>query len=208
MQSIAIFGGTFDPVHNGHILTSLAIQSYFNFDLYYLLPCKTPTLKQQAIANTQQRIEMLQLAIKKYSALKLDLREINRNTPSYMVDTLSSFRDENEKDSITLIMGYDAFLSLPLWHQWEKIIKLANLLIINRNSFSNAPVPESIIKLLDQHRTEVKTELLNKRSGLIYLFEAGNYEISSTDIRKDLIKNDHRLPEEVYEYIKLKGLYR
>jgi nicotinate-nucleotide adenylyltransferase len=211
MHSIAIFGGTFDPVHNGHILTSIAIQAYFGFDSYYFLPCKNPILKAPTSANSQQRVEMLQLATKNHENFKLDLREIRRDSPSYMVETLAKIREENKIDSITLIMGYDAFLSLPFWHQWKKMIKLANLLVIKRNHYSNYSVPESIQKLLNRHKTEVKTELLTKPSGRIYLFNAGNYDISSTDIRKELKKNknkDPRLPKEVYEYIKLKGLYQ
>jgi nicotinate-nucleotide adenylyltransferase len=154
---------------------------------------------------------MLQLAIQNHPDFKLDLREIKRDSPSYMVETLESFRNENEHAAITLIMGYDAFLSLPQWHQWEKIIALANLLIINRNQFSPYPVPESISKLLMQHKTEIKTELLTKPAGAIYLFNAGNYEISSTHIRKELKNNtpvETKLPKEVYEYIKLQALYQ
>ena len=211
MRSIAILGGTFDPVHNGHIQASLSIQSNFNFDSYYFLPCKTPTLKPPSSANTQQRIEMLQLAIRNHPDFKLDLREIKRDSPSYMVETLTSFRKENEHAAITLIMGYDAFLSLPQWYQWERIIELANLLIINRNQFSTHPMPESISKLLMQHKTEFNTDLLTKPAGVIYLFNAGNYEISSTHIREELKKNklvETKLPKEVYEYIKLQALYQ
>ncbi|MCL9684628.1 nicotinate-nucleotide adenylyltransferase [Legionella maioricensis] len=211
MRSIAILGGTFDPVHNGHIQTSLFIQSNFNFDDYFFLPCKTPTLKPPTCANTQQRIEMLQLAIKSHPDFKLDLREIKRDSPSYMVETLASFRKENTDAAITLIMGYDAFLSLPQWYQWEKIIKLANLLVINRNQFSTYPMPEAIKMLLTEHKTEIKTDLLIKPAGTIYLFDAGNYEISSTHIREELKKNkpvETKLPKEVGEYIKQQELYR
>lgn len=208
MNSIAIFGGTFDPVHNGHILTSLSIQSYFNFDTYFFLPCKIPALKGCACATSQQRIEMLELALKRHQDFKLDLREVNRDSPSYMVDTLASLRHERKIDSITLIMGYDAFLSLPLWHQWERIIKLANLLVINRNYYSESPIPDSIQELLKLYKTEDKTRMLTKTAENIYLFDAGDYDFSSTEIRKDLDKNAHRLPKEVFEYIKLKGLYQ
>lgn len=210
MRSIAILGGTFDPVHNGHIQTSLFIQSSFNFDTYYFLPCKTPIIKPPTCVSAQQRIEMLQLAIKNYPAFKLDLREIKRDSPSYMVETLTSFREENKDAAITLIMGYDAFLSLPQWHQWEKIITLANLLVINRSQFSAYPIPETIKKLLTKHKTEIKTDLSTKSAGVIYLFNAGNYEISSTHIREELKENkpvETKLPKEVYEYIKLQALY-
>lgn len=211
MRSIAIFGGTFDPVHNGHIQTSAAIQSNFHFDYYYFVPCKIPTIKPNSFANTQQRIDMLQLAIKNFKNFSLDLREVNRDTPSYMVETLKSFRDENEDASISLIIGYDAFLSLHHWHQWENIIELANLLVINRNNYAHLAIPEAVELLLKQHQCVRKSQLLTSRSGTIILFDAGNYEISSTDIREELKlkKNvEDKLPKAVYEYIKQSGLYQ
>lgn len=211
MRSIAIFGGTFDPVHAGHIQVSLSIQSHFNFDVYLFLPCKVPTLKPPTLANNEQRIEMLQLAIQPYPQFQLDLREMKRDTPSYMVETLSSFRLENKDASITLILGFDAFLSLAQWHQWEKIIQLANLLIINRTSFAQCSTTKPIEELLSKHATVEKEALLTRKAGIIYLFDAGDYEISSTDIRKALSANKQTktmLPKEVYQYIKQQGLYQ
>lgn len=211
MRSIAIFGGTFDPVHDGHIQVSLSIQSHFNFGSYFFLPCKVPTLKPPTLASNQQRVEMLQLAIQPYPQFQLDLREIKRDTPSFMVETLSSFRSENNDASITLILGFDAFLSLSQWHQWEKIIQLANLLIINRTSFAQYPIAKPVQELLKNHETKEKETLLTQKAGIIYLFNAGDYEISSTDIRKALSTNKQTktmLPKEVYQYIKQRGLYQ
>jgi len=211
MHTIAIFGGTFDPIHNGHIKASQALQAYFNFDSYIILPCKIPTLKPPSFASNQQRIEMIKLAIKNFKDFKLDLREINRNSPSYMVETLSSFRVEYPEDSITLILGYDAFLSLPHWHQWEKIITLANILVINRTEFSKQPTPEIIQKLLHQYQSNSKTSLLTSKAGTIFIFDAGDYQISSSSIREQIKINNNiknKLPNEVYEYIKNQGLYQ
>lgn len=211
MHSIAIFGGTFDPVHNGHIKTSLTIQSYFRFDSYYFLPCKNPTIKPQSSASSKQRVEMLELAIKPYSDFKIDTREIDRDTPSYMTYTLQSVRSEHNNASLTLIIGYDALLSLPGWYQWEKIITLANLLVINREEFSQQPIPEPIKNLLNQNRNDDKNALLSHKSGIMCLFDAGHYDIASTRIREQLkqhkeLKNE--LPESVYDYIKRQGLYQ
>lgn len=211
MNSIAIFGGTFDPIHQGHVQTSLSIQSNFNFDSYYFLPCKIPVLKSAAYANNQQRIDMIELVIKNHPEFKVDLREIKRDSPSYMVETLTSFREENKEASLTLILGYDAFLTLPQWHHWKEIIKLSNLLIINRNQFSSVSMPEEIKELLMHHTTELKTDILSKKAGFIYLYDAGNYEISSTHIREALKKNkqmSEQVPEEVAQYIKQWALYQ
>lgn len=209
MQRIAIFGGTFDPVHEGHIQTSIKIQHAFHFDDYYFLPCKNPLLKSSPTATPNQRIDMLRLALAEYPFFKIDLREMMRDTPSYMIDTLSSFRMEYAKACITLIIGYDAFLSLPQWHQSNKILKLANVLVINRNS-SQQVTTEELQKLMNSHQSEEKEVLLNNKFGIIYCFNAGNYDISSTRIREQ-IKNKQTtgdaLNTRVLEYIKSSRLY-
>jgi nicotinate-nucleotide adenylyltransferase len=211
MRTIAIFGGTFDPVHNGHIETSKNIQTTFHFNNYYFLPCKTPTMKPATTANNLQRITMLELALKQLNDFSIDLREMNRDTPSYMVDTLTTYRTEYKNASITLILGYDAFLSLPKWHHWEQIITLAHLLVINRNQFATTTIPEALQELLIKHKSKNKTDLQNNKAGIIYEFDAGNYLISSTEIKKEL-KNqlyiDEQLPIAVYQYIKEQKLYQ
>lgn len=194
MRNIALFGGTFDPIHNGHIQTSLRIQSTFNFDSYLFLPCKTPTMKPPAYASNQQRVEMIQLAIKPYNEFTLDLREMNRDTPSYMVHTLTSLKEEFPSDVITLILGYDAFLSLPKWHEWEKVVSMAQLLVMNRSSSSSKEIPDTL-----QNLSSVR------------FFDAGDYDVSSRQIREELkqgIDVASKLPKAVYDYIKAKELYR
>ncbi|KTD67418.1 MULTISPECIES: nicotinate-nucleotide adenylyltransferase [Legionella] len=211
MHSIAIFGGTFDPIHNGHLQTSITIQTHFKFDSYIFLPCKTPTIKPPTLASNEQRVEMVKLAIKNIPDFKIDLREIERNTPSYMAETLKSFRMEYPNSSITLIIGYDAFLSLPQWYQWEKIITLANLLVINRDEFHNHSLPETMNNFLEKYKIKSKIELLSTQAGCIFLFNAGTYEISSTSVREEIKKGadvKNKLPYIVYEYIKSQGLYQ
>lgn len=212
MHSIALFGGTFDPVHNGHIQTSRTIQASFNFDSYYFLPCNIPVIKPPTVANRQQRIDMLELVLKHYPEFKIDLREINRDSPSYMVDTLNSFRSEYPDASITLIVGYDTFLSLPKWYQWEKITKLANLLVINRNQFANTPIPIELKKLTEVAQQCTSKELLvTHHAGMVCFFNAGSFQISSTDIRKKLKNNqeiEDTVPKEIQEYINQWTLYR
>lgn len=211
MHTIAIFGGTFDPIHKGHLQTSLTLQAYFGFDSYIFLPCKMPTIKPPTHASSEQRISMIQLAIKDYPYFKLDLREIMRDTPSYMVETLESFRLQNPNASIILIIGYDAFLSLPRWFQWEKLITFAHLLIINRLEFSHQPIPKNLHQFLKKYERNNKENLLTTPAGSIFLFDAGNYSISSSLIRDEIRKGvnvKNKLPFQVYEYIKSQGLYQ
>ena len=210
MHTIAIFGGTFNPIHKGHLQTSVNIQNQFKFDSYVFLPCKIPTIKPPALASNQQRIKMIELAIKHYPSFKIDLREIERDSPSYMVETLESFRSEYPEASINLIIGYDSFISLPRWYQWEKLISLANILIISRNEFATEATPEIMRDFLKKYQSKDKTGILNQQAGTVLLFDAGHYEISSTQIREEIKKKQDvsfQLPEEVYQYIKAEGLY-
>jgi nicotinate-nucleotide adenylyltransferase len=211
MRRLAYFGGTFNPVHNGHIKTCKAIQSHFNFDEISFIPCKSPVLKEEPIVTAEQRVEMLELAIKGNPSFSIDMREIERDTPSYMSETLESLRAENQEDSLTLIMGYDSLLSLPYWHQWKKIITLANLLVINREEYAESPVPLAVKELLAQCQVTDKERLLRSKANAIYFFDAGNYEISSTRIRNELKQGmlaDGDLPKEVSEYINTERLYQ
>jgi nicotinate-nucleotide adenylyltransferase len=211
MNTIAIFGGTFDPIHNGHIQTSIAIQKQFNFDSYRFMPCKIPAIKPPTTASTAQRITMLELALQKYEEFTIDLREVDRETPSYMVETLDSLRKEYKEASITLIVGYDAFLSLPKWHQGEKILELANLLIIDRDDFNDNKISNSLKSLIETHEVNDKRRILDRKLGVIETFNAGAYPISSTEIRSALKKQlnvSEQIPVEVYNYINLQGLYQ
>jgi nicotinate-nucleotide adenylyltransferase len=212
MYHLAILGGTFDPVHNGHIKTSLKIQEYFQFEHFAFLPCKTPVLKSPAIASSKQRIQMLELALAELNQgysnrpFQLDLREQTRNTPSYTIETLESLRAQFPKASIQLILGSDAFASLPKWHRFKDIIQLCNLLVIKRPSLEHVPVEH----FLKNHQTHSKQTLLNHTAGYIYFFDAGQYDISSsmirTQLRQGTLKPD-LLPKTIYNYIVSSKLY-
>lgn len=210
MHTIAIFGGTFDPIHNGHLKTSIQIQSLLNFDAYFFLPCKVPAIKPSASATVTQRIEMLKIAIKNHPHFNLDLREIERETPSYMVETLESFRIQYPESSITLIVGYDSFLSLPKWFEWQRIPTLANLLVINREAYAQKHLDETLTTVLQAHQSINPLELLNYIEGRIAFYDAGNFHISSTEIRQALKENKHLdacMPEPVLAFIQEHRLY-
>lgn len=200
MRTIALFGGSFNPIHLGHINTSLKIQSTYHFDSYLFLPCKQSPLKSQGEANRQQRVAMLKLALEPYKEFAMDLREINRDGPSYMVDTLKSFKNEAPKESITLVLGYDAFLSLPQWYQWEQLTTLAHLLVIQRPNWSKQELPETLKAHIQKH------------PDCISFFDAGQYDYSSSQIRQDikmgLLDVSSKLQPAVYQYIKQQGLYQ
>ena len=218
MKNIIIYGGTFDPPHYGHLNTARAVQNNFHFDRFVFLPCKTPVLKDVAVASSAQRVSMLKLALEDYPEFEIDLREITRSTPSFMVETLESFHQSlDQNTAVTLCLGSDAFMQLPQWHSWQKILELSNILVIKRaqNPFlqtddSAATSTETIKTLLLNHETFDKNTLLTQPFGKIYRFDAGQYLVSSSWLRQQLKAGnniDTYLPKKVYLYIKAQALY-
>lgn len=220
MKSILLFGGTFDPIHNGHMNIARAVQKKFHFDRFLFLPCKIPALKQEAHACAQDRIEMLIRALaeqpKKYH-FALDTREILRESPSYTVLTLHQFRAEFGTDfPITLLLGLDSFQQIPLWYQWEKLIDLANILVISRPNYSKISLPatlqtwKSYVIQDEVYGKSAQQTLLSAPYGHIYFFDAGHYNISSTDIREKLRNHatvGSDLNAQVLNYIRNHHLY-
>lgn len=214
MRNLIIYGGTFDPIHNGHIETALNIQNHFHFERFLFLPCKVPILKNQAEAMPAQRVKMIELAIAphdKHGNFDIDLSEINRDTPSYMVDSLQHFRAQfGNGMAITLLMGTDTFNQLPRWHKWLKLLTLGNILVINRAGFHDQPTSDPLKKLITKHETFDGSALTKQTHGLIYRYDAGNYDFSSSWIRKQLHRGTNMqgyLPPAVLEYIKQNNLY-
>lgn len=214
MHNLIIYGGTFDPIHYGHINTALQVQKQFGFERFYFLPCKTPVLKAESQASADDRIHMVQLALEDMPAelhFDWDDSEIKRTTPSYMVTTLKHFREKlGTTIPITLLLGYDSFIQLPFWHQWQHLLDLCNLLVINREAFSKHPLPESLQALLKKHEHNDKNILLKQSHGVIHRFNAGNFDISSSQLRQKLALQDdlcNNIPDNVIAYIKKHKLY-
>ncbi|KTD20435.1 nicotinate-nucleotide adenylyltransferase NadD [Legionella lansingensis] len=212
MHSIIIYGGTFDPVHNGHLKTAANLQRRFHFDQFIFLPCKDPVLKQKATATPAQRVEMLKLALTSLPEhFAIDLSEIERDSPSYMVITLADFRRRLGTDiSITLLMGMDTFIQLPNWHDWRRILTLANILIIKRAGIENVRLPTVLEELLKIHETHDEKAILNNSHGFIYSCDAGSFDISSTKLRKGLAERQNLksyIPKPVLQYIKENQIY-
>ncbi|WP_165474692.1 nicotinate-nucleotide adenylyltransferase [Legionella nagasakiensis] len=212
MRHLIIYGGSFDPPHNGHLKTAIAVQNEFHFDRFLFLPCKIPVLKEVTMASCAQRISMLRLALLPYRKFDVDTREIERHAPSYMVNTLESFRQEvGEKTPITLLMGLDAFLHLPKWHQWRQLLELSHILVIERPGTNPLNIPQSLKTLLSHRETTEKNSLLTEANGKIVRYDAGQYDISSSWLRQQIktgMDVHHYLPPAVYHYIKEQGLYQ
>jgi len=210
-SAIGILGGTFDPVHNGHITIATTLLEQLNLKEVRLLPCKIPVLKPDAQATPEQRLDMLSLAIKDHPGLVIDERELRRKSPSYMVDTLTSLREEFPDTPLCLIIGMDSFIELEEWHQWEKLIKLAHFIVVNRPHVTlteSGPIKE----LLAKHQVTDPSELHSKVAGHIFLFDiTPPIDISSTYLRGEIASGSSNpssiLPQSVWKYIQKHQLY-
>lgn len=207
---IGIFGGTFDPVHNGHLQVALGLSQAMPFDELRLLPCGQPPHRPAPQASSADRVAMLQLAIADTPGLVIDERELHRDGPSYMVDTLASLREASGDEPLVLILGWDAFVGLPTWHRWSQIIELAHLLVVQRPGNSDRPCDE-VEALLQRAQVETVSAFSQASAGSVLLHPLEVLDVSSTAVRglmaaqKDV---SELLPAAVLGYIKEHNLYQ
>lgn len=208
MKSILIYGGSFDPPHLGHLKTAITVQEHCHFETVFFIPCKKPVLKKTIPAESSHRLKMLQLMLNEHPEFQINTIEMDRETPSYMTETLQQLRKTVGKNcSITLLMGMDAFVNLSQWHEFEKLPTLCNLLVIKREGITN---PETLLDIFPECLPHVR-DLLSHPQGKVAYFDAGDYPVSSTKIREKIRLGEDvsdALPKTVEEYIRHHGLYQ
>ncbi len=207
---IGILGGTFDPVHHGHLRVALEIHALLGLVKVHLIPSARPPHRDAPSASPQQRLAMLQAAVADEAALVADDRELHRQGPSYMVDTLRELREEYAPAPLCLLLGMDAFRGLPDWYQWEQLIDLAHLVVVQRPDTST-PMTKAMQQFLRQHQVESPEQLWQHPAGTIFMQQVPALTISATKIRM-LIANGgnprYLLPDKVLEFIQTQRLYQ
>ncbi len=208
----ALFGGTFDPIHYGHLHPVEALAKQVGLQKVILLPNHVPPHRPQPEANPIQRLEMVRLAIQDNPLFTIDIRELERNTPSYTLDTLIALRQEmGSQQPLAFIIGQDSLLSINLWYGWNKLLDNCHLLVCSRPGYAadfNDPQMQAWLK---QHRTEDPSQLRNSPHGYIYLADTPLINISATEIRQKLSAGNlcnELLPHAVFEYIRSHHLYQ
>ncbi|EKE01349.1 MAG: hypothetical protein ACD_21C00156G0016 [uncultured bacterium] len=209
IQPIGIFGGTFDPIHFGHIHLANKMLQLCNLQKIILIPCSQSPLRNQPIASTEDRLNMAMLAIEGMAHFFTDNREIKRAGISYAIETLKSLRQENKNTPLALIMATDVFNRFDEWHEWQKILDFTHLLIAKRPEVGQITNTHAL-ELLRKHQTTDTQELQKKISGLIYLANINPLPITATEIRA-LIKQQkdasHLVAPDVWQYICKNHLY-
>lgn len=209
MSSIGIFGGTFDPIHYGHLRTAFELLQVLKLSEIRFMPAGAPPHRDQTIANVEQRVAMVKAAIAGQQSFVLDDRETRRDGPSYTVDTLTTLRADFPDRPLCLLVGMDAFLGLPKWHQWRDILQLSHLVVAHRPGW-RAPTMGPLGELLVDRGTGRVDDLHEALAGRIYIHEVTQLEISSTDVRKLIAAGrDPRylIPDGVRDIIATSGCY-
>ena len=203
---IGIFGGTFDPIHYGHLRSALELKELFALDHIRLIPCAQPVHRDSPTANALQRLEMLQIATKNQSGFVVDDQELKRAGGSYSFHTLEKLRFDYPNQSLILFIGSDAFNDLTTWFRWRELLDLAHLVVITRPNSELNPLDE-FFKI---HLTDDKSLLKKQFAGCLFFQQITQLAISATAIRGMIAANQNPrflLPDAIIDYITQHQLY-
>jgi len=203
---IGVYGGTFNPVHFGHLRTAVEVQERFGLQQLHMIPCRLPAHRDSPEVDGERRYAMLQLALAGLTGVIADRRELDRPGPSYMVDTLQSLRDDFPHAGLTLFIGTDAFAGLSTWHCWQRLFELAHIVVVTRPGYH----PPTLADFLAEKLTHHDNDLRKTPHGCLYFQTVTALDISATAIRNLIAGNRNPqflLPDSVIAYIRRHNLY-
>jgi len=209
MRPIGLFGGTFDPIHYGHLRTAFELWQALKLAEIRFLPTGNPPHREQTLATTELRLQMVRAAVADEPAFVVDDREMRRSGLSYSVDTLAELRAELPDRSLCLLLGMDAFLGLPHWHRWRELFDLAHIVVAHRPGWK-APTMGPLGEIMVDRGTGSVRDLHEARAGRVYIHAVTQLEISSTELRQLIVAGrDPRylVPEPVRAIIRETGCY-
>lgn len=220
MNGIGIFGGTFDPIHIGHLRTAVELRKALNLSEMRLIPSATPPHREQPESSAEHRLAMLQLALGSESkfcepelrepGLVADDRELRRHGFSYTIDTLKELRAEKGPETpLCLCIGMDSLIDLNQWHQWRELTDIAHIVVAARPGW-HLPKSGEVLEFVRAHRATEKTQLQETPAGKILIMEMTLLPISATGIRQALKRREsirYLVPDAVIDYIKQHQLY-
>lgn len=208
-QLIGILGGTFDPVHNGHLAIAYSLINQLSCEQIQFIPCRHPPHRQEPTTTPLHRLTMLQLATKHLPQFYINEIELRREGPSYMVDTLTELNQELPHAALGLIVGVDVLTKFNTWHRWQSILQLAHLIVVNRPDYE-LPHEHWLQSLLQQHRCDQHEQLISQKNGYIYFHDMPPNFTSASNIRRLLQEGEditNEVPSNVAAYISQNHLY-
>ncbi|MBH0032037.1 MAG: nicotinate-nucleotide adenylyltransferase [Pseudoalteromonas distincta] len=207
---IAIFGGTFDPVHLGHLNMALQCVNAFNLNTLYFMPCALPAHKAAPGISAEHRINMLNAAIAPYPHFELDLRELNRTGPSYSLLSLQELRKEHPTTPILFLIGMDSFNNLDKWFEWKAITQLCHIVVYQRPA-QHCTVTGELKSYMQRANAGEVAALKHSLAGKLYFLPGEMLDAASSTIREQLKKSNKKnelLPDAVSHYIEVHQLYQ
>lgn len=205
-----ILGGTFDPIHWGHLRPAAAACEWLKAGALHLLPSAQPPHRDYPGASAEQRLHMAQLAARELSNCQADDWELRQSRPSYTDQTLAELKRRWPDDTLVFLLGDDAFAKLHTWHNWLQLTDHAHLVVLQRPDSNDGWSPEVLSFYQDRYAT-TSADLQRRESGLILLAPTPEVTISATAIRTAIANGEsweHWLPLAVADFIKSQHLYR
>lgn len=210
-NAVAVFGGTFNPVHYGHMRSAIELVEHLQLHHLDLMPCAQPVHREQPGCSAEHRAAMVELAVAGEPRLGCDRRELERQGPSYSYDSLVDIRqDLGPQRGLCLVMGCDAIQTIDTWHRWRDLLDVAHVIVIARPGWA-LPNEGVVAQWLQAHRCTDPAQLHRQACGLVHVEELRPLAISSTEIRSLLQLGQsvrYLLPEPVLDYIDQHDLYR
>lgn len=208
-KRIGILGGTFDPIHIGHLRAALEAAEWLALDEVLLIPSARPPHRDTPQVSAEQRLEMVRLAVANVPLLRVDDRELRRNRPSWTIETLESVRAEYGAEvSLFLLLGWDAFCGLATWHRWQELLTHCHIAVLQRPDFSAETVP-ALRDFIAAHETPPSAVTGN--AGRLTFIQQAPLAVSATTIRRLLAAGrsvQFLVPDAVLHYLHTHGLYR
>ena len=209
-SAVGVFGGTFDPVHYGHLRAAIEARERLGLDELSLLPAGDPPHRSDTVATARQRLDMLRLATASCPELRVDDREVRRSGPSYMVDTLMEIRAEAGDLPLLLMIGQDAANALDSWHRWRELFDLTHLVVMRRPD-AHFDCGQELRREIGRRRVADPDQLRRSPAGTVLALQVTQLDISSTLIRKLFASGQSPrflMPDDVIAYIVDRQLYK
>jgi nicotinate-nucleotide adenylyltransferase len=206
---MGIFGGSFDPIHKGHIESLKSVTEKFNLSKVLVIPNKVSPLKDLSVANSLEKIKMLEIAFKDFKEIEIEDYELNKEGPSFMIETLQYLDNKlGKKKHFLLIIGEDSFQSFHLWKNYQHIIKMTSILVMNRPGLNN----DLTKKAIELHQDCIENTYgdNNFKKGKIYFIRIKPNPASSTHIRENIDDQSvlaEGLDDDVFKYLQEHKIY-
>lgn len=210
-QKIGIFGGTFDPVHEGHLSVARGVLERYRLDKVFFIPAPYPPHKRQPLTHFSHRVGMLKSVLAGEPKISISLVEAERQSPSYTIDTLIELQKRLGDHNFYLIIGADSFTEINLWYRYTDLFSLTDLIVAARPGISLEKIARQVSSLPGDFQYDSQREIWIRNDGFhIFYFSDIHVALSSFEIRSRLVQGvgvNELLPSEVIDYIDKHSLY-